>query len=425
MGVFISYAEADRAAADKLRKGLATAGCSPWMAPASMQRRQDFPAEIADAICGSDYFAVLCSPDASKSDWVFRELMHAVANGKSIVPIWIADFPTTGRLRLMVGPIDWIDARSGVSQEVIAIAAKRLGKPQIGRVVTTLNLKGGVGKTTLTANLGVEAHFAMNRSVLFIDLDPQYNLTQYFLAEPQIEVVRESKRTILDLLDMRNATAADIARSRDAVFSLLEKTGERAGERPLDLLPGHDGLFEFTIDERSKTDMDRALGNMASFVNAARPFYSLILIDVNPSASFLTRCALSVSDHVMAPVRPERYALNGLRLLERWMARVRGRAFDASDVSVVINKMAERYPAASADLDDQTRKKILDSDTWGSSLAPSIIPYSVTLAPSAFGVAAEKPVYMAARFSRAQPDLRAAMQAVAGYVYGRAGAKDA
>ena len=422
MGVFISYAQADRAAAEQCRSGLISRGLNPWLAPASMQGRLDFPTEIAKAICDAKFFLLVCSAQAAESDWVFRELMHAIANGKPVVPVILGDFPSEGRLRLMVGPLDWIDAKSGVNSEVLDRAVNRLGgRANVGRVITTLNLKGGVGKTTLTANLGVEAYYTLKLPSLFIDLDPQYNLTQYFLGENQIETIREKERTVLNLLDLKNADAADIVRVRDNCFSLLEANGDRAGTIPLDLLAGHDGLFAYTVDERSALEMQRALANFASFVNACRPYYSVIWIDVNPSASFLTRCALSVSDQVMAPVRPERYALNGLVLLERWLARVRNRPFDPDAVSVVINKMAERYAAANSDLDTQTRDKILQSETWGKSLAPRFIPYSVTLAPSAFGVAAIKPVHMAARFGRTPSELLSAMSEVTSFVCDRAG----
>lgn len=421
MRVFISYAGPDRPAALALKTAIENTGNSVWLAPANMQGQQSFQRQIAQAICEADFFAVVCSANAASSDWVERELTHALANSKTVVPILVGDVPLTSWLRLLIGPLDWVDAQSGFTLEAVNSISARLGvRSRTGRVITTLNLKGGVGKTTLTANLAAEAYLTNNTSTLLIDLDPQYNLTQFFLGERPIELLRDQNRTVLELLEFSRATANDISRIRDKCFSLLTRDGERANQTPIDLLPGHDGLFAYTIDERDETQRRTALANLAAFIGATRPYYDVILIDVNPSASFLTRCALSVADHVMAPVRPERYALNGLKLLERWMARVKGRPFDASEVSVVLNKVADRHGSANQNIESETRNAIGASTIWASTLAPLTIPFSVTLQPPSLDSTSDRPIDMIAQYNRAGPALRKALKSTANFVHSRA-----
>lgn len=426
MRVFISYAGPDRPAAAELKNAVEAAGGSVWLAPADMQGVQSFQKQIAEAICSADFFAVVCSANAAKSDWVERELTHALANSKPVVPVLIDTVPPSSWLRLLIGPLDWVDARTGFAPHVHATLAARFGARQkLGRVITTLNLKGGVGKTTLTANIAAEAYLSSNTATLLVDLDPQYNLTQFFLGERPIENIREAKRTVLDLLENNTAQASDISRMRDRCFSLLSRTGEKANQIPIDLLAGHDGLFAYTIDERDETQRKTAIANLAAFVNAARPFYDVILVDVNPSASFLTRCALSVADHVMAPVRPERYALNGLKLLERWIARVKGRDFTASEVSVLLNHVADRHGVANENIELETRSAILASEVWSTTIAPLTIPFSVTLQPPSLESTSERPIDMIAQYNRAGAPLRTALKSAAKFVHGRAGVANA
>src|SRR5438105_1214197 len=59
---------------------------------------------------------------------------------------------------------------------------QRLGAESSAVVVSLMNMKGGVGKSTLTANLGWYCASRQHRRVLLVDLDPQFNLTQYVLG---------------------------------------------------------------------------------------------------------------------------------------------------------------------------------------------------------------------------------------------------
>ena len=65
--------------------------------------------------------------------------------------------------------------------------------------VSFVNLKGGVGKTALTVNLALSLAEQHQKSVLLIDMDPQFNATQHLLTED--EIVKGLKRTVKDVLD--------------------------------------------------------------------------------------------------------------------------------------------------------------------------------------------------------------------------------
>src|SRR5262249_5376047 len=114
-------------------------------------------------------------------------------------------------------------------------------------VVSVINYKGGVGKTTLTANIGADLA-ARGRRVLLVDLDPQASLTFSFYRPSEWEEQLAGGRTVLHWFDSYPTTGvADPLRkyvvSPPAVNALVERNGGR-----LDLLASHLGLIEIDLD---------------------------------------------------------------------------------------------------------------------------------------------------------------------------------
>jgi chromosome partitioning protein len=60
-----------------------------------------------------------------------------------------------------------------------------------------------------------------------------------------------------------------------------------------------------------------------SFLEKAREEYDLICIDCNPSSTFMTTCAISASTHILVPVKPDRYSILGLKMLDTFVDRLK------------------------------------------------------------------------------------------------------
>src|SRR5690606_13287133 len=105
-----------------------------------------------------------------------------------------------------------IDLRRGARSEVLGQIVERARAANArGRVIAMLNIKGGVGKTVLAANLFAAAHLADKRSVSFIDLDPQHNLTQYFLSPGERNRVRDRNHSIYGILNPRGEASVPLS----------------------------------------------------------------------------------------------------------------------------------------------------------------------------------------------------------------------
>lgn len=198
----------------------------------------------------------------------------------------------------------------------------------MGKVVTVMNMKGGVGKTTVTVNLGAGmANYMIDgkpRSVLLIDYDPQFNLSQVLLEPKTYFSLEAQKKTCLSILQ-------DPASHRDP-FKILVP-GNHAPPPPskvahrviryatthLDLIPSTLDLMYLALgDSSNKTHVFDE--RFEKFIAACRPLYDLIMIDCHPAGSILTRTSLRNSDHVLIPVAPQPFALRGIGLMMKFIS---------------------------------------------------------------------------------------------------------
>ncbi|RLC13372.1 MAG: hypothetical protein DRI57_16345 [Deltaproteobacteria bacterium] len=189
----------------------------------------------------------------------------------------------------------------------------------MGTVVTVMNMKGGVGKTTVTMHLGgMIALYSIGdkeRSVLLIDYDPQFNLTQAFIPDRIYFQLEKARKTTLSIL-LDDDTDIDPYHlqvpgnmSPPKVRELSYKLYDR-----LDIIPSTLDLMYLALgqpEKRIKPFEER----FDKFIAQCREHYDLILIDCHPAGSLFTKTALTNSDHVLIPVAPQRYAIRGIGLM--------------------------------------------------------------------------------------------------------------
>ncbi len=195
-------------------------------------------------------------------------------------------------------------------------------------VVAVLNMKGGVGKTTISANLTHTLYARNQISALLLDLDPQFNLTQALITEAEHEALLQKEKTILSAMEQpKRSQLFDIALAdtpvpipADINHSLRHEQVSGKDIR-LDLVAGDFALVKYSfISENFK--LTAVQNRFLQFVEAATNVYDLVCIDCNPSSSFITFCAIHACTHLLVPVRPDRFSLRGLDLLVRLLDEI-------------------------------------------------------------------------------------------------------
>ena len=178
--------------------------------------------------------------------------------------------------------------------------------------VSFINMKGGVGKTTLATQVAYAASKA-NIRTLAIDLDPQANLSQSLMTpEKYLKHLREKKPTIVQLFDryLPPSDEHESPKKFDIHDVIVKKTGYWR-KSTLDLVPSR---LELSNSLKNPTGKERRL---ARALTGVANEYDLIIIDCAPTESILTEAAYFASRYVLVPVKPEFMATIGLPLLAR------------------------------------------------------------------------------------------------------------
>jgi chromosome partitioning protein len=173
-------------------------------------------------------------------------------------------------------------------------------------------MKGGVGKSTLTVNLAW--HFAAYRNwlkrVLVVDLDPQFNASQYLVGvDGYKSILDEGKPTIWDIFEENTKVPGAPPRTFDTNEAVTNVTTIEGGGR-LDLIPSQ---LELALSLKGGPGSKERL--LPRALKKLESDYDLILIDCAPTESILTTSAYLSSDHILVPVKPEFLSTIGLPLL--------------------------------------------------------------------------------------------------------------
>jgi chromosome partitioning protein len=196
--------------------------------------------------------------------------------------------------------------------------------------IALLNMKGGVGKTTLAVNLAAHCFNPGRNNVLLIDLDPQFNASQYLMDYKTYEQHLTKGGTIADLL-IDSPTLTLRRRARKKTFSHCVhrvKTAPTSG-KAFDLLPSQLALSHVV---KNPSQMEYKLEKLLQRVQSR---YDYIFIDCAPTDSVLTTMALMASDFLLIPVRPDRFSILGYALVGETVREFRDRSPDPQQVREV------------------------------------------------------------------------------------------
>lgn len=158
----------------------------------------------------------------------------------------------------------------------------------MSKIISIVNQKGGVGKTTTAINLG--AYLArLGKFILLIDIDPQANATSGLGIDHQT-LEQHVYHSLIGQVPLK---------------SILKPTFDRGFK----LAPSHPDLAGARVELVETENREFKLANM---ILEVRNDYDYIIIDCPPSLDLLTVNGLVASDSVLIPVQAEYYALEGL-----------------------------------------------------------------------------------------------------------------
>lgn len=214
-------------------------------------------------------------------------------------------------------------------------------------VVAVLNMKGGVGKTTISANLFRELFRVKKANTLLIDLDAQFNLTQLLMTRTEYDNLLSEKKTIYSVFqheipDSVFAVSEEYHLKLPSIDSIVFNLKHiPKDDIRLQLLPGDFRLAMLNLKERAELRIPRKRFKL--FIENARDKYDLIVIDCNPSTSFLTACALEVASNLLVPVRPDKFSVLGVEMVLNFAQIFLGSGL-IPDIKILLNDVGQGEP---------------------------------------------------------------------------------
>lgn len=188
---------------------------------------------------------------------------------------------------------------------------------QLPKIVSFINMKGGVGKTTLAVNVAYALSYFHHKKVLIVDVDPQFNTTQYLVTpKDYVDYLKDEKNlTIFDIfrgghLKMPTTVGRGIREIRPApklsntTISIYKNGGK------LDLIPSALELMTIESSERGTENL------LSSFLKSIEDAYDHIILDCPPTTSLFTISAYIASDAFITPVKPDYLSSVGLSLID-------------------------------------------------------------------------------------------------------------
>ncbi len=198
-------------------------------------------------------------------------------------------------------------------------------------VVCVINMKGGVGKSTISALLSRYALITRKKDVLSIDLDPQANLSQSLMHADYNDFLTEKRPSIVEIFNGYQPPSG--GSGPKPLAGAVELIGQ-LGANSLQLIPSR---FDFSDNLTEALKPDAKV--LARYLSTNFQSKDVVIIDCAPTESVLTRAAYHASGLVLVPVKPEYFATIGFPLLEESLSSFRrsnrGHKIDVS--GIVIN----------------------------------------------------------------------------------------
>lgn len=208
----------------------------------------------------------------------------------------------------------------------------------MGKVISLVNQKGGVGKTTTSINLSASLG-VLGKKVLLIDLDPQGNTTTG-VGISRGDVVHSTYDVVTGKCDIRDSIYKTKFKNLSVIPALINLAGV-----DIELVEMGMNSKDFKMGDQLKEQMIKI-----------KEDYDFIIIDCPPSLGLLTTNALSASDSVLIPIQCEYFALEGVTQLLNTILLTQNKINPTLDIEGVLLTMLDARTTIGFEIVEDVRR---------------------------------------------------------------------
>ncbi|MGL4250693.1 MAG: ParA family protein [Aeromonas sp.] len=197
------------------------------------------------------------------------------------------------------------------------------------QIISVINYKGGVGKTTVTSNLAAELAW-QGKSVLILDMDAQASLTFSFVTPDYWDKILKNKHTIKNWFDCISSGEQTMPLSNLVVRPQAINARLEARQRgSIDLISSHLGLINVDLElatllggaspQQTQQKYLKVHGKLREELHqlSKQKNYDIVLIDCPPNFNIVTKNALIASDKILVPAKPDYLSTLGIDYLKK------------------------------------------------------------------------------------------------------------
>lgn len=181
------------------------------------------------------------------------------------------------------------------------------------RVISFINMKGGVGKTTLSTNFCYNIAVREGKKVLLVDMDPQFNATQCFFSGDQyVDYCKAGNPTIVSLFQENAISVSSVEGATKVTPKEMKDIKPYKYKDNLYILPGDLNLYKITMESGGGREfkLKKYLAAIDKEFN-----FDYVVIDTPPTPSVWMTSALIASSYYVVPVKPDPLSYTGVDLL--------------------------------------------------------------------------------------------------------------
>lgn len=236
------------------------------------------------------------------------------------------------------------------------------------KTISFVNMKGGVGKTTLAINVAHCLAVTHNKKVAVIDIDPQFNATQcMFTGDEYVALLKADADTVVSLFDDETKPIASTVHGSTTKPAKELKDIALQHKHNLSILPGNIDLYrvEMSPGEGREFALKRFIDE------ALKSSYDYIIIDTPPTPSIWMSSALIASQYYVIPVKPDPLSLIGIDLLRSIIERKKKIFGLTLNCLGVVFTLVERSDSV---LFSEGKQNLLGNDYWKDYLYENYMP---------------------------------------------------